>query len=753
MKKLALITFIIVLPLLSSGQIFNPSDASICKGGNTSFKSGSLYPTATYKWFIRHKGAWDTLKNVSPFSGATTTTLSLTNVSDTLNGDSFKCQVTFSSSVVGTSKAAKLTVSGSSSKPTSASASVNPVDCPGGETQLSVSGSLSGGSSWKWYSGTCGKNAVSSLVKPNATTTYYVRAEGACGDTSSCVSITVVVTNTNSTAPSSVTSTPGTICSGQSSTLAVVGGSLGSGAIWKWYSGGTCSVLVDSQGVSSLSVSPVSTSTYSVKADGKCGSTVCKNVTVKVNQLPVMNAGNDTALCKGLSIRLNATSAGSNTYRWTPNTGLDDTTALNPNANPAVTTTYILTVKNADNCVKSDTILVKVNTLPVAKASKDTAVCKSGSAKLTASGGTYYDWFPVTGLNASNISNPLSTPQVTTKYKVTVTDLNQCSDTAFVTINVNPLPTLKLISSQKFCCDYGNISLGSSTYGSPTGGSWTCRQQPSYINGNNFLTSTACDPNTSQTYTLVYTYQEPITTCINKDSTQFTIHSLPKIVAKANDTNVCEGAMVTLFGEGGTSYSWSNGVKNGVPFVASKINTTYFLEGKDTTNCYNRDTIKLSVNSLPDISTTKNGVTISSNQNGATYQWLDCNKSYAPLTGETKQSYTATKNGEYAVIVKLNDCSDTSACVLINTIDVNTFTKNSNLRVYPNPTNGKLTIESGSPIESVSISNLFGQIINVPNPYTGNLLYSLDMSLFSKGIYFITVKTKDGSVTQKILKD
>lgn len=752
MKKLALITFLIIIPILSFGQIFNPSDATICKGGNTSFKSGSLYPTATYKWLMRHKGTWNYLANVSPFSGATTTTLSLTNVSDTLNGDSFKCEVTFMSSVVGISKAALLTVSGSSSKPNSASASVNPVDCPGGATQLSVSGSLSGGSSWKWYSGSCGKNAVSSLVKPNVTTTYYVRAEGACGDTSSCVSVTVVVTNTNSIAPGSVTATPGTICSGQSSTLAVVGGSLGSGAIWKWYSGGTCSVLIDSQGFSSLPVSPTSTSAYSVKAEGKCGSTVCKNVTVKVNQLPVMYAGNDTALCKRSSIRLNATSVGSNTYRWAPYIGLDDTTALNPNANPTVTTTYVLTVKNADNCVKSDTILVKVNTLPVAKVNKDTAICKGGSAKLKASGGTYYDWFPATGLNASNISNPLSTPLITLKYKVTVTDGNLCSDTAFVTIKVNPLPTLSLITAQKFCCDYGTVSLGSSTFGSPTGGSWTCRQSPSYINGNNFLTSLACDPDVSKTYTLIYSYQDPTTTCINNDSTKFTIHPLPKIKAKASDDSVCEGTMVTLYGEGGTSYTWLNGIIDGVPFIPSKMNTTYYLQGKDTTNCYNRDTIKLTVNPLPDISTTKNGVTISSNQNGATYQWVDCKKSNTPIAGETKQSYTATKNGEYAVIVRLNDCSDTSACILINTIDVNTLTKNSNFRVYPNPTNGKLTIEGNSTIESVSVCNLFGQSIGITLYNEKNGSSTFDMTGLPTGIYFISFKTNDGILTRKVIK-
>ena len=69
----------------------------------------------------------------------------------------------------------------------------------GNSTTLTVTGgSLGGGASWKWYSGSCGGTSVgtgiSVTVSPTATTTYYVRAEGTC-NTTSCAAITVRMKN------------------------------------------------------------------------------------------------------------------------------------------------------------------------------------------------------------------------------------------------------------------------------------------------------------------------------------------------------------------------------------------------------------------------------------------------------------------------------------------------------------------------------------------------------------------------------
>ncbi len=74
--------------------------------------------------------------------------------------------------------------------------------CPNTEIELIIKGGTLGtGATWKWYSGACGTNEISTglnsgkdslTITPTVTTTYYARAEGTC-NTTACVSKTVTV--------------------------------------------------------------------------------------------------------------------------------------------------------------------------------------------------------------------------------------------------------------------------------------------------------------------------------------------------------------------------------------------------------------------------------------------------------------------------------------------------------------------------------------------------------------------------------
>jgi hypothetical protein len=62
---------------------------------------------------------------------------------------------------------------------------------------------------------------------------------------------------------------------------------------------------------------------------------------------------------------------------------------------------------------------------------------------------------------------------------------------------------------------------------------------------------------------------------------------------------------------------------------------------------------------------TQSGFTLTANQAGASYQWIDCANGDTAITGATSQSYVAILNGDYAVQVSLNSCIDTSSCINI----------------------------------------------------------------------------------------
>jgi hypothetical protein len=85
------------------------------------------------------------------------------------------------------------------------------------------------------------------------------------------------------------------------------------------------------------------------------------------------------------------------------------------------------------------------------------------------------------------------------------------------------------------------------------------------------------------------------------------------------------------------------------------------------------------------------GNTMTSNQSGATYQWIDCT-TQSSIPGATQQSYTATQTGLYAVQVTIGNCMEESSCEFIDwngTIDLEA----SGIKIYPNPTAEFFTLE------------------------------------------------------------
>ncbi len=98
-----------------------------------------------------------------------------------------------------------MNVAGQPAAPPVLSASQTVV-CPGTAINMLATGSLSAGSQWVWYAGSCGQQAVgtggSLSLMPSQTTTYYVRSESACTAAGNCDSITIVVGDTLAPVPS-----------------------------------------------------------------------------------------------------------------------------------------------------------------------------------------------------------------------------------------------------------------------------------------------------------------------------------------------------------------------------------------------------------------------------------------------------------------------------------------------------------------------------------------------------------------------
>jgi hypothetical protein len=76
--------------------------------------------------------------------------------------------------------------------------------------------------------------------------------------------------------------------------------------------------------------------------------------------------------------------------------------------------------------------------------------------------------------------------------------------------------------------------------------------------------------------------------------------------------------------------------------------------------------IDLTIHPLPSNEVTQNGTALIASQTSATYQWLDCDNSNTPIEGEVNQTYFPSTTGNYAVIVTVNGCRNTSECILVD---------------------------------------------------------------------------------------
>ncbi|HRZ41905.1 MAG TPA: T9SS type A sorting domain-containing protein [Bacteroidales bacterium] len=148
---------------------------------------------------------------------------------------------------------------------------------------------------------------------------------------------------------------------------------------------------------------------------------------------------------------------------------------------------------------------------------------------------------------------------------------------------------------------------------------------------------------------------------------------------------------------------------NGITYTSSNNTATHTLSTVD--GCDSVITLNLTINTV-DVSVTVADPVITANETGATYQWLDCNNSYAIITGKTSQVFTATANGSYAVKVTKNGCTDTSMCVTIVTAGLDDHQVLNDVSVFPNPNQGIVNIHLGSMKDaSVRIFNMHGRLM------------------------------------------
>jgi len=180
---------------------------------------------------------------------------------------------------------------------------------------------------------------------------------------------------------------------------------------------------------------------------------------INVHGLPQITVNANSPVCQGETITL--TASGGTTYSWSGPGGFTNSTptvTIN-NADIINAGSYAVTVSNAYSCSADTTVTIAVNTLPtVSINASQTSVCNGQSSILTATGSANISDF-LWNTNATTAQITVTPTLASSAYSVTVTTIENCSNTAGISIIVNNNPAVSIDGVPETCQDKGDGAI------------------------------------------------------------------------------------------------------------------------------------------------------------------------------------------------------------------------------------------------------------------------------------------------------
>ncbi|MFN0203614.1 MAG: T9SS type A sorting domain-containing protein [Bacteroidia bacterium] len=616
-----------------------------------------------------------------------------------------------------------------------ASATTNTI-CNGTSTtlQASATGGTGSGYTYTWNNGAgAGTNVT---VSPANTTTYTVTVTDPNG-CSSTASTTITVNNNPLV---SITNLNSTYCS-NAATIALAGSP----------AGGTFLVNGSPAPTFSPSTAPNSNVVNYHYTDGNgCSGSASQNVaitthsTVTLTQSGGITSGTGattiTQACLGTPITLTAATAGPavTNYQWQRN-GVD----LTGQTGTAFTTSsgwgvYRVRVTNINTCItNADTFSVSFRALPNAQAGTDKNICTGNSVMLgTTNVSSYtYSWASNMGAFTSTISNPVVSPtNSTTTYTVTVSQTMlvgsgpstlTCTKSDEVIVNLLSLPAAPTIavsapttlvgsSTPTLCEGAGVISLLASNTSGATHLQWLKNGGQQTLTTN--LTGVYNVSNTSGVAANYTAKVKAVNGCFSPASNSLSTtvyHAAMPTITPAGTNNI-----ILLCFAGGTS--------------ATQLLTASVTSGTPTYNWYQ----------VPGTTPIATGPTYNATiSNTATSKTFNVKAAYS--NGCVRASVNK-------VVRKNTICKEAPSVVQMLETEIS---------VYPNPTNGLTTINLGGTFAKTvnyEIFNTLGQSVlkGTWNVEKQGDLIEVDLTKFANGVYHYQISDEyNTSFSDKIIKE
>ncbi|RYD54443.1 MAG: hypothetical protein EOP56_19200, partial [Sphingobacteriales bacterium] len=605
------------------------SQPALCEGANTSFSVTATGSTASYHWQVDDGNGFVNISDGGIYSGATTTTLALTNVPSNVSGYQYRCEVSNFCTTL-TSAAASI---GVHIAPAFTTQPINTSICDNDNGTLTVA-TTGSNLSYQWQVNTgSGFTSISNTPPYSGTTTATLDITAATtaidGYIYRCViSNTCSTVNSNSAAvsihtPAAIASDPTaqSICEGSNTTYSV--SASGTGVSYQWqvddgsgfanlsngapYSGTTSATL-------NISNAPASITGYSYRCvvSNLCTSlnSSAAGITVHINSAITTQPAN-AAVCDGNNTSFSVVATGSGIgYQWQVDNGggfsnLADAGVYSGTATPTLSITgaantmngYIYRCVTTNNCgtINSNAATLTIYT-PAAITSNPTvqSICEGNNTtySVTATGTAIaYQWQVDNGGGFVNVSNTAPYTGATTatlsisnapasitgyQYRCVVSNLCTSLNSTAAGITIHTNAAINTNPSNSAVCNNDNTSFAIATSGSNLTYQWQVNTGSGFNNVTDNATysgATTATMNITNATTGMngYLYRCNITNncaTLTSNAATLTIHTPAAITADPTVRTLCAGGNTTYtVAATGTALSYQWQVNTGSGFA------------------------------------------------------------------------------------------------------------------------------------------------------------------------------------------
>ncbi len=573
--------------------------------------------------------------------------------------------------------------------------------CLGDNTSVVATGNLNDATDWFLYEGSCGGNLISSnstgifSVSPVVTSTYYVRGEGGCTSPGDCAQITIVV---NEPDDATFNYLQTAYCQNESAVLPSISG----------VSGGVFSVSpagLDLNAVTGL-IDPASSLPGSYTVTYTTPGIICEGSSSEMIQiLPSYSVQVEAFFCVGDTFTF-----GSNQYT---EEGIYVETFISSQGCDSIVE---LTLSYTSLQEEPEITSVSAGSV-VLCAGESTTITISGSLNDATAWHLYTDGCGLTPAASNSTGLFEVSPSATITYFVR--GENPCAPPGGceeITITVLPMDDAGFNYPATALCQ--NESPQTPVITGTPGGEFEAIPAGLQLN----TTTGVIDPaeSTPGTYTVLYTTPGPDCPVVS----EVTITLFQSYDQEAN-AEICSGDEYVF----GSQTLTESG--------------TYIEVFTSAQGCDSLVTLNLSVITF-DIDVDQDNEVLIAVQGFVNYQWVDCDNGFEPIVNETDHIFTASQNGNYAVILSFGDCSAISDCYEVTTVSVSDPGNDHRewISLSPNPVSGYLRVNSVNHAQ-VRIFDVTGRLVHEQTIIPGTVF--VETGKLSNGFYLLKAESAQGA--------